>query len=117
VKSLRPFRIYIRGYYHIEISRDVTFDEDATLTISRKCHLEEVYEEEHVAPRVVEPVKEVTVSPHDEISEDHDMIESQEPHQMMISHSEEKDASLGKGTYSIWREALYGAPEGIIINN
>jgi hypothetical protein len=53
----KAFRIYILGYHHIEINRDVTFDEDATLKRSRKCHLEEVYEEEPVAPRVAEPVK------------------------------------------------------------
>jgi hypothetical protein len=29
----------------------VTFDEDATLKKSRRCQLEEVYEEELVAPR------------------------------------------------------------------
>jgi hypothetical protein len=39
-----------------------------------------------VAPRVIELVKEVTVTPDDEIPEDHDMIESQEPPCMMISH-------------------------------
>jgi hypothetical protein len=46
---------------------------------SKRCQLEEVYEEELVAPRVVEPVKEVTIIPNDEIPEEHDMIESQEP--------------------------------------
>jgi hypothetical protein len=63
----KAFRIYIPGYHHIEISRDVTFDEDATLKKSRRCQLEEVYEEEPVAPRVAEPVREVTVSPDEEI--------------------------------------------------
>jgi hypothetical protein len=48
----KPFKIYIPGHHHIEISRDVTFDEDATLKRSRKCQLEEVYEEEPVSPRV-----------------------------------------------------------------
>jgi hypothetical protein len=33
----KAFRIYIPGYHHIEISRDVTFDEDAALKRSRKC--------------------------------------------------------------------------------
>jgi hypothetical protein len=82
----KAFKIYIPGYHHIEISRDVTFDEDATLKKSRRCQLEEVYEEEPVAPRVAEPVREVTISPDDEIQEDHDIIESQEPPQMTISH-------------------------------
>jgi hypothetical protein len=82
----KAFRIYIPSYHHIEINRDVTFDEDTTLKRSRKCQLEEVYEEEPVAPRVTEPVKEVTVNLDDEILEDHDMIESQEPPRMRISH-------------------------------
>jgi hypothetical protein len=76
----KAFRIYISGYHHIEINKDVTFDERyATLKRSRRGQLEEVYEEELVAPRVAEPVKEVTVTPDDEIPEDHDMIKSQEP--------------------------------------
>jgi hypothetical protein len=37
----------------------VTFDEDTTLKKSRRCHLEEVYEEEPVIPKTAEPVKEV----------------------------------------------------------
>jgi hypothetical protein len=32
----KAFIIYIPSYHHIEISRDVTFDEDATLKRSRK---------------------------------------------------------------------------------
>jgi hypothetical protein len=72
------FKIYIPGYHHIEINRDLAFDEDTTLKKSRRCQLEEVYEEEPVAPRVVEPVKEVITSPDEEILEDHDIIESQE---------------------------------------
>ena len=75
----KAFIIYRLGYHHIEINRDVTFDEDATLKRSRKCQLEEVYEEEPVAPRVVELVREVITSPDEEILEDHDIVESQEP--------------------------------------
>jgi hypothetical protein len=82
----KAFRIYIPGYQHIEISRDVTFVEDVVLKKSRRCQLEEVYEEEIIAPKVAESVREVTVSPDDEILEDHNMIESQEPPLMMISH-------------------------------
>jgi hypothetical protein len=43
-ESSKAFIIYISGYHHIEIKRDVTFDEDETLKRPRKCHLEEVYE-------------------------------------------------------------------------
>jgi hypothetical protein len=45
-----------------------------------------VYEEEPIALGVAEPIKEVIVTHDDEILEDHDMIESQEPLRMMISH-------------------------------
>jgi hypothetical protein len=33
----KAFKIYIPGYHHIEINRDVTFDEDAMLNKLRKC--------------------------------------------------------------------------------
>jgi hypothetical protein len=104
----KAFRVYIPGYHHIEISRDVTFDEDVALKKSRRCQLEEVYEEESVAPIVVEPVTEVITSPNEEILEDHDIVESQEPPQMTISH-ERKPA---------WARELiqdgekYGVPKG-----
>jgi hypothetical protein len=91
----KVFKIYIPGHCHIEISRDVTFDEDAILKKLRRCHLEEVYEEEPViprtaepvreipraaepvreVPRATEPVREVINSPDEELLEDHDMIE------------------------------------------
>jgi hypothetical protein len=92
----KAFRIYIPGHYHIEINRDVTFDEDAALKKSRKFHLEEVYEKEPIIPRVaesvrevpstVEPVREVVTSPNEEILEYYDTTELQEPPQMTILH-------------------------------
>jgi hypothetical protein len=82
-EASKAFMIYIPGHHHIEINRDVTFDEYASLDKSRICHLEEVYEEEHVAPRVAEsvrdvpivaePVSEFIASPDEEILEDHDI--------------------------------------------
>jgi hypothetical protein len=33
----KAFKVYIPSYHHIEISRDVTFDEDAALKKSRRC--------------------------------------------------------------------------------
>ena len=47
------FKIYIPRFHHMEISRDVTFDKEATLKISRKCQHEELYEED-VPPRNIE---------------------------------------------------------------
>ena len=49
----KSFRIYISRFHHIEISRDVTFDEETTLKKSRRCKLEEVHQED-VPPRMVE---------------------------------------------------------------
>ena len=79
----KAFRIYIPVHHHIEISRDVTFDEDATFKKLRKIQLEEVYEEEPIiprtaesvreVPRAAEPVKEDVVSPDENILEDHDI--------------------------------------------
>ena len=76
----KAFRIYIHGHRHIEISRDMTLDEEAALKKSRRCHLEEVYEEEPVnprttesmreVPRAAEPVREVIASPDEETPED-----------------------------------------------
>ena len=34
------FKIYILGFHDIDISRDVTFDEETTLKKSRRCHHE-----------------------------------------------------------------------------
>jgi hypothetical protein len=92
----KAFRIYIPGHHHIDISRDMTFDEDAVLNKSRRCHLEEVYEEEPIIPRTIEPVREVPraakpmreviTSPDEKLLEDHGMIEVQEPPQMTILH-------------------------------
>jgi hypothetical protein len=80
----KAFKIYIPGHHHIEINRDVTFDEDATLKKLRKCHLEEVYEEEPIIPKVAEsvrevpraaePVREVVTFPDEELLEDHDVV-------------------------------------------
>ena len=66
----KAFRIYISGFHHIEISRDVTFDEETTLKKSTRCHLEEVHEED-VPPRMVEakPSPEIVASKYHDILE------------------------------------------------
>ena len=81
----------------MEISRDVTFDEEATLKRSRKCQHEEVYEED-VPPRNVE----VAPSPENETSEDHDMLEPQEPPTMNISRK--RKTRFSKRNYTRSRE-------------
>jgi hypothetical protein len=67
-----------------------------------------VYEEEPVAPRVAEPMKEFAVTHDDEIPEDHDMIESQEPPRMTISQKR-KQAWAREIIQDVEK---YGAPEG-----
>jgi hypothetical protein len=74
----------------------VTIDEEATLKKSRRCQLEEVYEEEPVNPKIAEsmrevpratkPVGKVIPSPDEELLEDHDIVEVQEPPQMTFPH-------------------------------
>jgi hypothetical protein len=114
----KSFRIYIPGHCHIEISRDMNFDEEATLKKSRRCHLEEVYEEEPVNPRIAEsvrevpraaePIREVINSLDEETPEDHDITKVQEPPQMTFSHKRNP----------AWARELiqdgekYGVPEG-----
>jgi hypothetical protein len=114
----KAFRIYIPGHRHIEISKDVTFDEEAALKKSRRCQLEKVYEEEPVNPRTTkfvrevpkaaEPVREVVTSPDEETPEYHDITEVQEPPQMTFSHKKK----------NVWARELiqdgekYGVPEG-----
>ena len=59
----KSFRIYISGFHHIEISRDVTFDEEAALKKSRRCHLEEVHEKDVPAIRTeAKPTPEIIES-------------------------------------------------------
>ena len=64
----------------MEISRDVTFDEEAAPKRFKKCQHEEVYEEE------TPPInKETTCLLEDEGVEEHDLAEPQEPPMMEMS--------------------------------
>ena len=90
----------------MEISRDVTFD-DTTLKKSKKCQLEETYEEV-VAPRDAKLMKEVAPSPDDEILEEHDMLEPQEPLHINISHKRK----LAWAREIIQEVERCGAPKG-----
>jgi hypothetical protein len=62
-EASKAFTIYIPGQHHIEISRDVTFDEDAAHKKSKICQLEEVYEEEPVIPHTAMREVPSTVEP------------------------------------------------------
>ena len=67
------YRIYIPLFHWIEISRDVTFDEDATFTKFRKIFVEEE------APRITEATRRlVRDSEEDPIQDDNDLTEPQE---------------------------------------
>ena len=51
-ESSKAYRIYFPGYKKIEISRDVTFDEDTAYNKSRKRPTEKPEEEEVEVPRI-----------------------------------------------------------------
>jgi hypothetical protein len=112
----KAFRIYIPGHHHIEINRDVTFDEGATLKKYKLCQLEEVYEEEPVIPNtamrevpiVAKPVREVVTSPDEELLEDHDIVEVQEPPHMTTLHKRKPAWTRELIQYG----EKYGVPQG-----
>jgi hypothetical protein len=49
-ETSKAYKIYIPGHRQIEISWDVTFDEDEAFRRSRESHMDE-YQEEQEAPR------------------------------------------------------------------
>ena len=51
-ESSKAYRIYFHGYKNIDISRDVTFDEDIDYNKSRKRPVEEPEEVEVEVPRI-----------------------------------------------------------------
>ena len=63
----KAYRIYIPGFRQIKIIRDVTFDEDATFTKSKKIVADEDHEEEKGAPRATEvirpPIRDIEEAP------------------------------------------------------
>ena len=99
----KAFKIYIPEFPHMEISRDVTFDEEATLKRSKKCQHEELYEED-ARPKNAE----ATFLPKNEAPKDHGMIEPQEPPTMEIS----RKRNIAWEREIIQEAKRYGAPEG-----
>ena len=68
----KAYRIYIPVYHQIELSRDVTFDEDIAFKKSKK---DKEDEEEHETPKVDECPKPVRNKEEVQMLEDHDMTE------------------------------------------
>ena len=66
----KAYRIYIPGHRQIELSKDVTFDEDTAFRKSRK---DKEDEEENETPRAVESSKPVKNEEEEQMLEDHDI--------------------------------------------
>jgi hypothetical protein len=50
--TLKSYGIYILGHRKVEISQDVTFDENAAFSKSKQIYAEEAHEEENEDPKV-----------------------------------------------------------------
>jgi hypothetical protein len=72
-ETSKAYRVYILGYRKIKISRDITFDEDATFSRSRQNHTYEIHDEELEAPRVIDTYSSNDVVPEEHGPEDHDI--------------------------------------------
>ena len=102
--------IYILGYHQIELSIDVTFDEDTTFRKSKKY---KEAEEENETPKYAESPKPIRNEEKDQMPEDHDMTEPQLPEELpseMISRKRKPawDREV------IEEAKIHGAPEGTI---
>ena len=53
-ETSKEYKVYILGHKQVDISRDVTFNEDETFKNSRKCHTDEDHDEESIDPRVAD---------------------------------------------------------------
>ena len=102
-ESWKAYKIYFLGFKKINISRDVTFDEDSTYIKSKKRPAEEL--EEIRAPRIHD-----TTMNKETQEEDRELEEPQEP----VDPPQEKNPHKMK---PVWvQEAIqgverYGAPE------
>jgi hypothetical protein len=78
-ETSKAHRVYIPSYREIDISRDVTFDMDATFSRSRQHHTNEIHDEEPEAHRVVDTNARNDVVPKEHGPESHDMEKPQIP--------------------------------------
>ena len=102
-ESLKAYRIYFLGFKKIDISRNVTFDEDSAYNKSRKRPTEELEEAE--APRIHD-----TTMNEETQEEDRDFEEPQRP----IDPPLEKNPHKRKPAWVreiIQGEERYGAPK------
>jgi hypothetical protein len=76
-ETSKAYGVYILGHKHVDISRDVTFDDHATFKNSRKFHIDEDHDEESIAPRVADMRIDIVLEEHD--IKYHDMEEPQIP--------------------------------------
>jgi hypothetical protein len=75
-ETLKAYRIYIPGQRQIEISRDVTFDEDEAFIRSRQSHIDEDKIEQEAPKDVIM----VDSTPEETIPEvQNDMVKSERP--------------------------------------
>ena len=93
-ETSKAYRIYVPGFKKIEVSRDVTFDDDATFWKSKKNSLEEIQDEGPKAPKGLEPEAEEVVP------EDYDELELQRP------EDPPKEVTLGKRRPAWARELM-----------
>ena len=94
-ESLKAYRIYFPGYKKIEVSRDVTFDEDIAYNKSRKRPVED--HEETKVPRI----QDTTLNDATQ-EEDQEIEEHQEP----VNPPQEKNPHKSKPAWV--REAIQG---------
>jgi hypothetical protein len=101
-ETSKAYRVYIPCHWHIETSRDVTFDEDATFSRLRQNHLDE----EPEVPRVAD-----TDAGDDVVLEHHDMEEPQRPADSSLEMNTKK-RTLTWAQEIIHNVEKYGAPDG-----